>query len=91
MYEKIGQFFRDYDSYFQYDAKRITFYFSNKNFPELANEWGLSKVKFLPVGASDKRIRPKIKCNFCGLKFYGIDDRNEHEIVWHPGKVANKE
>ena len=63
--------------------KWITFYFSNKYLPEQMDQGGFPKIKFLPVGSSDKRIRPKIKCSFCGLKFYGIDDRQEHEAVWH--------
>jgi hypothetical protein len=71
--------------------KWITFYFSNKYIPELANEWGQSKIRFLPVGTSDKRVRPRIKCNFCGLKFYGVYDRQEHEVTWHPGKFVNKQ
>jgi hypothetical protein len=67
--------------------KWITFYFSNKYLPEQMSE---PKIKFLPVGTFDRRIRPKIKCSFCGLKFYGIDDRQEHEVVWHSNRLINK-
>lgn len=71
--------------------KWITFYFSKKYFTELAYGRGLSKTKFFPTGSSKSTTRPRIRCNFCRLKFYGIDDRQEHEKTWHPGKFVNEQ
>jgi hypothetical protein len=67
----------------------ITFYYSNKYTANLAHEGSFAEIEFVPVGSLYKRIRPKIKCSFCGLKFYGIDDRQEHEMIWHPRKFVN--
>jgi hypothetical protein len=68
----------------------ITFYFSIKYSTDLMNKRRSAKKKFLPVGspAAVRRIRPRIKCSFCGLKFHGIDDRQEHEVMWHSNKTC---
>lgn len=70
--------------------KWVTFYFSNKYSADLTHKRRISKIKFLPVDSSNNRIRPRIKCNFCGLKFYGNYDRQEHEIIWHSNKFINE-
>lgn len=83
----------DKDRIYNWDLmihKWITFYYSNKYSADLANEGRLAKIEFLPVGSLNRRIRPKIKCSFCGLKFYGFNGRHEHELMWHSKKFVNK-
>lgn len=70
--------------------KWITFYFSNKYSADLTDKRKISKIKFLPIGSSVIKMRPRIKCSFCGLKFYGTNDRMEHETIWHSKKFTNE-
>ena len=69
----------------------ITFYLSNKyaslfalttdSKPEKRN---LPEKEFIPSPKLNLRQRPQIKCNFCGLKFHVDNERDEHELMWHP-------
>jgi hypothetical protein len=34
--------------------------------------------------------RPKIKCDFCGLKFHLDNERKEHDVTWHTDGIVNE-
>jgi len=76
----------DYDWNHTID-KWITFYLSNKYVADFTrpprSEPKIHLPRFIPSRKSIQRHRPKIKCNFCGLRFYMDTEREEHELRWH--------
>ena len=46
----------------------------------------LPENEFIPSPKLKLKQRAKIKCNFCGLKFHLDNERDEHELTWHPGR-----
>jgi hypothetical protein len=75
----------------------ITFYLSNKYTSLFASTTDsksekrkLPENEFIPSPKLKLRQRPQIKCNFCGLKFLLDNERNEHELTWHPGRQLSE-
>jgi hypothetical protein len=71
----------------------ITFYLSNKYASLFASTTDskpekrkLPEKEFISSPKLKLRQRPQIKCNFCGLKFHLDNERDEHELTWHPGR-----
>jgi hypothetical protein len=71
----------------------ITFYLSNKyaslfasTIDSKSEKRKLPENEFIPSPKLKLRQRPQIKCNFCGLKFHLENERDEHELTWHPGR-----
>ena len=68
--------------------KWIIFYFSNKYSQELVPSINTDSRQEVPLKFNSsrrppERRRPKIKCNFCGLKYRSNNERKEHELIWH--------
>lgn len=72
----------------------ITFYLSNKyaslffasTTDSKSENNKLPENEFIPSHKLKLKQRAKIKCNFCGLKFHLDNERDEHELTWHPGR-----
>jgi hypothetical protein len=71
----------------------ITFYLSNKYASLFASTTDSKSEKrklpdneFIPSPKLKLRQRPQKKCNYCGLKFHLDNERDEHELTWHPGR-----
>ena len=71
----------------------ITFYLSNKYASLFApttdskpEKRKLPEKQFIPSPKLKLKQRAKIKCNFCGLKFHLDNERDEHELTWHPSR-----
>ena len=75
----------------------ITFYLSNKyaslfesTTDSKSEKHKIPENKFIPSPKLKLRQRAKIKCSFCGLKFHLDNERDEHELTWHPGKQLSE-
>ena len=76
----------------------ITFYLSNKyaslffasTTDSKSEKRKLPENEFIPSPKLKLKQRAKIKCNFCGLKFHLDNERDEHELTWHPGRQLSE-
>jgi len=68
----------------------IHFYFLNKYSCTIVIGRKLPPIKFIPMNSVKSRPRLRIKCTFCGLKFYSDPHREEHEKVWHSDKLKKE-